>query len=1238
MIKKILSAAAAVSVFFNMTFALTDNFQPYIPVFAEEDGEISASSAPEASLPADAPGDTPASTDAPEDTPLPSPTRTPRPVRTPRPTDDPDTMPTPPQVPNTDLSAGDIIISEKGTYEIENVKSAYHIIVKDNVKNAEIVLYNTEIISDGPVQIGKNCSVVIAYDGTNTIESTSENAAVLVPKGSSLTLEGSGTLSVSGKGAAIGSDTTDAGVINITSGTLTARSSGRGAAIGGGKNKSASEINITGGDTGAYAVTGAAIGGGDGADSGNITISGGNIKAESDRGAAIGGGNGGNGENITISGGNIKAESGKGAAIGGGDSGSSKKTAISGGNIEVRCGAGCAAIGGGYKKSGGTITVTGGTILGYAGEYGRIIGGGRYCTSSKVEISGNADITGYVKEGACAVEKDEISGRIPMICAFYTIDNRSVYNKTELPSAEQTIKLSCGNTLDTVTLPKDYQGFFRTLKTTGTYNLKTDAGDPIKHYPDKASPAPSYSSNLLTEDFNISSGINHFALTPSDSCYLEEPEFITNDIVLAENDSRKLINLSAQALKVSPVSCTSTAHRNQGIVYTYEIVSDESKIASLKDRTLTVDARDSGVYPIGIKVTAVCGNLSSEKTLVLNVIKQSYPHDISSKDLNITSSGVYTIYGSTTRYNINVAPDLSDVNIIFSSNTTIDMSRNTTSRTSPVIIGDGSKVTLTVPSSVTLKSTDTGSCIDGGRDTEITITGNYSSSSSSYSSSSSSSIRLDCTDTGNCITGGKVYLLSGSYNMSAAAGYAVKADDLFIADDVSGLAAWTENGKDYPLKANYITSSYKSYKPAYIVQGRLSGSIGEEGASITVRRTTSDDDDDYSSRYSSSKYTSAIVRTSSKDCKAFAVKVYTYGNYKVLSDHSKTYAAKVGNRDIDEITLEKEKTYIASNIYSNSECKCKISAPSFKMENVILPYEKSSASYVLDAEGGAFTLDKNCRIHSSSSVSYSYAIEEDKAHIASIDDDRIRFSVRTPGKYTVKITAMASANGMSAEKTASMTVTKLSEEEMTKQRGELHSTFIQGYDDDTFRPDNNITRAEAATILTSALEIDDYNKSETAFFDVSRKEWYYDTVLAAEEAGIFSGYEDGSFRPDNNITRAEFTVAVCNAFNISVNSKTTKSKSKLEDINEHWSKSYVDALVKTKYINGYGDGTFRPDNFITRAEAVAILNRAKSRTPNTDKLKDIRINNPFEDVSKTHWAFYDVMEAVTDHYSKEWHK
>ncbi|MCH5186322.1 MAG: S-layer homology domain-containing protein, partial [Oscillospiraceae bacterium] len=840
----------------------------------------------------------------------------------------------------------------------------------------------------------------------------------------------------------------------------------------------------------------------------------------------------------------------------------------------------------------------------------RAVGGGRYSTDSRVEIDASADVCGYVEKGACAVEESEIYGTAPMICAYYEYKEK----KDEF-DGKQEVVISRGSYSETVALPENYSGFFRILEQTGTYSLKTGTGGVIKNI--TYSSNKNSSSKKTSEKFEISSGINHFILNPSDNCYLEELTLNTGDIILTESQTSKSVSLSASTKKVTNGTCS--VHKGTSIKYSYEIINDPYNIVELDGKKLTANIKVSGTYPVTIRVRAECGTLETEKDFVINAVKQTAVHDLSKEDLYIKSNGVYTTKNSSTRYNITVAPDLDDVNIIFTNGFTLDMSKDTTLRKSPIVIGDNSKVTITRTSSVILKSTDDGSCISGGKNSVITVKGN-------------GTFTLDSYDKGNCITGGTVYLLDGKYNMSAEDGALIKANNLFIADNVDDLSGHTENNKSYPLDAKYMTEKYETYEPAYVIQGKLSNSFTGDNSSITVQKTSG------TSKTSSSETVSGL----NKDTKSFAVKVATYGNYKASFKDgggvSKDYSVKDGSRSVTEITLAEEREYIASNEYVFNECKCKLSAPVFSMDKIILPYDKKSASYALDADGAILKVDDDCKIHNKhASVSYRYTIDTDKDEIASISDGRIRFNVDDPGKYSVKVTATARMDSIESSKSITISVTRLSQEETSKQRGELHKAYLNGYSDDTFKPDNNITRAEAAAMLTSALDYEIDDDADVGFFDVSRKSWYYDVVLSVEQAKVFSGYEDGSFRPDNNITRAEFTVAICNAFAIASNSKST-SKSKMSDMNEHWSKGYVDALVKAKYINGYEDGTFRPDNYITRAEAVAILNRAIGRTANETKMKELFVNNPFDDVKKNHWAYFEIMEAVNDHYTNEWHK
>ena len=123
------------------------------------------------------------------------------------------------------------------------------------------------------------------------------------------------------------------------------------------------------------------------------------------------------------------------------------------------------------------------------------------------------------------------------------------------------------------------------------------------------------------------------------------------------------------------------------------------------------------------------------------------------------------------------------------------------------------------------------------------------------------------------------------------------------------------------------------------------------------------------------------------------------------------------------------------------------------------------------------------------------------------------------------------------------------------------------------------------------------------------------------KAGIINGYTDGTFRPDNPITRAEFVTMI-------MQNKTLTEFDKIPftDVkSDLWSAKYIYSAYKTKYIDGYEDNTFKPDNPITRAEAVKIINSVLDRNDYRNE------KNPFGDVSQNHWAYKQILEAAVEH-------
>ena len=199
-----------------------------------------------------------------------------------------------------------------------------------------------------------------------------------------------------------------------------------------------------------------------------------------------------------------------------------------------------------------------------------------------------------------------------------------------------------------------------------------------------------------------------------------------------------------------------------------------------------------------------------------------------------------------------------------------------------------------------------------------------------------------------------------------------------------------------------------------------------------------------------------------------------------------------------------------------------------------------------------------------------------------------------------------------------------------------HKAYIFGYADGTFRPDNNMSRAEAAAIF-ARLIADKKNESvkgTPSFKDTPNNGWYSAFVGYLEKYNIISGYEDGTFRPDESITRAEFVTIAVRYYSLFNEVKSVSNTTKYNDLsNNYWAIKNISYATSEKWLNGYSDGSFRPDIVVTRAEVVTIINRATGRNADTEFInKNLTVLNRFTDVkNNSHWAAYDIFEASNDH-------
>jgi hypothetical protein len=188
---------------------------------------------------------------------------------------------------------------------------------------------------------------------------------------------------------------------------------------------------------------------------------------------------------------------------------------------------------------------------------------------------------------------------------------------------------------------------------------------------------------------------------------------------------------------------------------------------------------------------------------------------------------------------------------------------------------------------------------------------------------------------------------------------------------------------------------------------------------------------------------------------------------------------------------------------------------------------------------------------------------------------------------------------------------------------EEHVAYMSGYNTGLFLPNKSVTRAEAVTMFYKLLLTTDWEKK--SFPDVPADQWYAEAVETMAGLGVVSGYENGTFGPNKKITRAEF-VTIAMAFSTLENGKSTFS-----DVpDSFWAAPYIYSASQQGWVSGYEDGTFGPNKNITRAEAVSIINKMLGRTadPNVKELTDVK---NYYDLFPTHWAYAAIVEASTPH-------
>lgn len=194
-------------------------------------------------------------------------------------------------------------------------------------------------------------------------------------------------------------------------------------------------------------------------------------------------------------------------------------------------------------------------------------------------------------------------------------------------------------------------------------------------------------------------------------------------------------------------------------------------------------------------------------------------------------------------------------------------------------------------------------------------------------------------------------------------------------------------------------------------------------------------------------------------------------------------------------------------------------------------------------------------------------------------------------------------------------------------------SYIKGYPDGTFKPSNNVTRAEAAQMFATLLNNGTSfgTSSVTKFTDANNK-WYSPAVNYIAGKGLLSGYSDGTFKPDADITRAEFAQMISGYLKAGY-----AGSANFKDVKGHWASDAIDKVFGNKAVEGYPDGTFKPNKTLTRAEAVTVLNAVFNRYTTSSSLNNVSSANlkNYSDISSSHWAYYQILDASNAHVSQK---
>ncbi|MBN2796781.1 MAG: S-layer homology domain-containing protein, partial [Clostridia bacterium] len=296
--------------------------------------------------------------------------------------------------------------------------------------------------------------------------------------------------------------------------------------------------------------------------------------------------------------------------------------------------------------------------------------------------------------------------------------------------------------------------------------------------------------------------------------------------------------------------------------------------------------------------------------------------------------------------------------------------------------------------------------------------------------------------------------------------------------------------------------------------------------------------------------------------------------------------------------------------------------PTTPQPGITLDRDEVELEYGTEADPDFFSYDLTETITNSTDKRVIWSVEDPE--IASVDENGVVTALKQ-GETVVTVTHVASGKTDSA----AIIVFLVGDEQGPLGAVEFYDPYVYGYPDQSFGPQRSVTRAEVATMFAKILKLNIEYTGEQKFSDVKEGEWYYPYVQAIARTGLFVGDTNGSFRPNDPISRGEMATVFAKYWkflNINVDATPVEGVSDIPD--DYWAKSYVYMMYNAGIVSGFGDGTYRPNDPTLREQVVGMINTLIARPkyfPETTK---------YIDITPVHWAYGDI-EAATTRYSVE---